>query len=442
MYIRIPYKLNPYPHQLEALKAINRGLNVDACVHRRAGKDTFCIQAWLLRGLQRIGTHIYLFPLQKQAREVIWHGMDHKGMPFINYIPEPLIDSKNESRMVIRLINGSRLVLAGSNNFNSHMGTNPVTIINSEYSLHNPLARQYMNPILIQNGGLEINQYTARGMNHAYETREQVKDNPNYFCQLLDVEHTFTHDGSRIITDEMLNQARSMGMSEETIKQEFYCDFQVGNVGAFFTREIALMHSENRIMTNLPADPRIPLHTAWDLGWSDATAIWFFQIVGKYVNIVNYFQDSERPMKYFMEYCESYRQSVGCDWATHWGPHDIDQKHQGWEVVESRLTAARREGFNFGVTPKVNFADGIEQLRYVMQFMRFDKNKCSLGLRAIREYARKFDEVKKVYSDKPQEGWYLHAVDSLRYLAVNYMRFFNVPTAQSSYSIDYGSIDF
>lgn len=404
-------------------------------VHRRGGKDTFCMQAWLLRGLQRVGTHIYLFPLQKQAREVIWLGMDFNGMSFMDYIPAPLIESKNEARMTVQLINGSRLVLAGSNNFNSHMGTNPVTIINSEYSLHNPLARQYMNPILIQNGGIEILQYTPRGMNHGYETLEQVKDDLDYFVQVLDVEHTFKHDGTRVVTQEMIARARRMGMSEETIRQEFYCDFQVGNVGAYFTREIALMSNENRIMANVPIDSSLPLHSAWDLGHSDATAIWFFQVVGQYIHLVNYFQESDRPMKYFIDYAESFRRGTGCRWGGFYGPHDIDQHHQGWEVTESRLMSARKAGYMFSVTPKVNFADGIEQTRFVLDKVRIDRTKCHLGLRALREYARKFDEANNKYSDKPQEGWYLHAVDALRYLSVNYMRFFLTPDAPRSYQV-------
>jgi len=399
-------------------------------IHRRGGKDTACMAVWLLRALRRIGTHIYLFPLQKQAREVIWLGMDFNGMPFLNYIPQPLIASKNEARMTIDLINGSRLVLAGSNNFNSHMGTNPVTIINSEYSLHNPLARQYMNPILIQNGGIEILQYTPRGMNHGYETLEQVKDNPDYFVQVLDVEHTFKHDGSPVVTPLMIQRARDMGMSEETIRQEFWCDFNVGNVGAYFTREIAAMNAENRILTNLPCDTSLPIHTAWDLGWSDATAVWFFQVVGKHVHLLHYFQESERPMKYFLDYAESYRQSKGCKFGSHFGPHDIDQQHQGWEVVESRLMSARKAGYIFAVTPKINFADGIEQLRFVLGLVRADKTQCALGLRALREYCRKHDEAKGTYSDKPQDGWYLHGVDALRYLAVNYMRFFLTPPSE------------
>jgi hypothetical protein len=219
------------------------GKNTCTVIHRRAGKDTISLQSWLLRGLTRIGTHIYLFPLLKQAREVIWHGMDFNGFPFLSYIPEYLIEKKNEARMEITLFNGSRLVLAGSNNFNSHMGSNPVTIIYSEFSLHNPLAREYMNPILIQNGGIEILQFTPRGKNHGFEVFESVRDNPNYLVQHLGVDKTTDNDGNPLITKEQLEEAKRSGMSDEMIRQEFYCDFEVGNLGSYFTRELSYPRS-------------------------------------------------------------------------------------------------------------------------------------------------------------------------------------------------------
>ena len=130
--------------QLRMFKAMQSGKNICAIIHRRAGKDIGCLEMWTLRGLQRVGTHVYLFPLYAQARSVIWNGMDFHGRPFLSAIPEALVMRKNEARMEITLFNGSRLILAGSNNYDSLMGTNPVTLIYSEFALHNPMARQYL----------------------------------------------------------------------------------------------------------------------------------------------------------------------------------------------------------------------------------------------------------------------------------------------------------
>jgi phage terminase large subunit len=433
VYIRIPYELSPYHYQIDFLKAVKEGKNICSVIHRRAGKDTICLQAWLLRGLSRIGTHIYLFPLQKQARDVIWNGMDFNGKPFISYIPECLISSKNTARMEINLFNGSRLVLAGSNNFNSHMGSNPVTIIYSEYSLHNPLARQYMNPIIVQNGGVEIVQFTPRGKNHAFEMFEVIRENPKYFTQHLSVEQTFNHTGQRVITEEQVKQAKLLGMSDEMIRQEFYVDFDVGNLGAYFTREISDMEREGRI-TNLVCNPNLPLHTVWDLGGTDATAGWLFQVEGKFINLLHILHDTGRSLKYYLDKAEQIRISLGCQWGNHFMPHDVKHEHQGWELVESRLMAARKHGWFFQVTPKINFEDGIESLRYIFPKLRIDKNNCQIGLRALREYQREYDELKACYKPKPLDNWATHIVDATRYLGVNYRRLFDIPHPPQTYT--------
>ena len=371
-------------------KAMVEDKNVCAVIHRRAGKDIFSIEAWLLRGLKRVGTHVYLFPLHKQARSVIWQGLDYDGKPFMDAIPSALIAKKNEARMEIDLFNGSKLILAGSNNYNGLMGSNPVTIIYSEFSLHNPLARQYLNPILVQNKGKEILQFTPRGMNHAFEAYNQVRELPDYHVEHLSVDQTFKSDGiTPIITKEDIKRAKDLGMSDELIRQEFYVDFEVGNLGAYFTREMGDMVREGRICL-LPPDPRLKLHSIWDLGGTDATAGLLFQVTGKYIHVIYLLHDTGHGFKHYLDEAEKVRQKFNCQWGNHFGPHDIDQKHQGWEHTESRLMQARRYGWHFQRVPKVSFEDGIEAIRYLFPRLRIDKLNCDLAIRALREYQRVF----------------------------------------------------
>ena len=408
------------------------GKNICCVIHRRAGKDIFCVEAWLLRALTRIGTHVYLLPMATQAYSVIWKGMDFSGRPFLSSIPECLIKRKNEARMEIELINGSRMVLGGSNNVDALMGTNPVTIIYSEFSLHNPISRQYLNPILIQNGGTEIFQFTPRGQNHAYELMEIVRDNPKYFVQHMGVDDTKDWDGSRIITQEQIDDAKRMGMSEEMIQQEFYCNFEVGNVGAYFTVEINHMTTDGRITTLRP-NPHLPIHTCWDLGGTDATAGWLFQLEGGFINLLHIIHSNNKPLKWYFEQAEMIRQKIGAPWGNHYGPHDIKNKHQNWETAESRLMKAREAGYNFQVTPKLSVHDGIEAIRYIFPKIRIDKTNCTIGLRAMREYQRIFDTGKGAYKKEPLENWAVHIVDALRYLAVNYRRLHDIPQAPIRY---------
>ena len=408
--------------------------NVCAVIHRRAGKDIFSLQAWLLRGLRRIGTHVYLFPLHKQARSVIWQGLDFDGKPFMDAIPNALVAKKNEARMEIDLFNGSKLVLAGSNNYDGLMGTNPVTIIYSEFSLHNPLARQYLNPILVQNKGKEILQYTPRGMNHGFEVYQQVKDLLDYHIEHLSVEQTFKHDGvTPIISPQDIQRAKDLGMSEELIRQEFYVDFEVGNLGAYYTREMGDMEREARL-TIIGPDRRLKLHSIWDLGGTDATAGLLFQVTGKYIHILYLLHDTGKGLKHYLEEAERVRQSMGLEWGHHFGPHDIDQKHQGWEHAESRLMQARKHGWHFQMVPKVSLEDGIEAVRFMFPRLRIDKSNCSLLIRALREYQRHYDDLKARFDPKPLDNWAIHIADAVRYLGVQYKRLYAIPQEPATYS--------
>jgi len=435
MYIPIPYKMMPRHYQRDMLQAIKNNLNILSVIHRRAGKDVGCMQALLLRALMRVGTHAYLLPLQLQARQVIWKGMDFDGRPFLDAIPDILVTKVNEARMEIELLNGSRLVFGGSNNFNALMGTNPVTIIYSEFSLHNPLARQYLNPILVQNGGIEILQFTPRGKNHGFEALESVRENPKYLIQHLSVEQTFLDNGDRVISEQQIDDARKRGMSDEMIRQEFYVDFDVGNLGAYFTREISDMEREGRI-TVIPPNPNLPLHSSWDLGGTDATAGWLFQVDGRYINLLAVIHDTGHGLKYYLELAEKMRQSMGLQWGQHFMPHDVKQGHQGWESTESRIMIARRHGWHFQVTPKVNFEDGIESMRYVFPKLRINHHQCQIGVRALREYQREYDEVKACYKPKPLDNWSTHIVDALRYLSVNFRRLYDIPLPVKSYAYE------
>jgi len=436
MYVPIPAgNIRLYPYQKKIFKEVSQGRNALIVLHRRAGKDVTCVQLWLLRAIQRVGTHIYLFPLVRQAREVIWQGLMFDGTPFLGIIPKELIAKKNEARMEITLINGSRMVLGGSNLFDAWMGSNPCTIIYSEFALHNPQARQYLNPILVQNKGVEIIQSTPRGLNHLYELLQVVQDNDNYITSVLTVEHTKDNEGNRIITDKMIEQARQMGMSEEKIRQEFYCDFFVGNMGSYFTSQMTDMKNEGRLL-RIPVHKNLPLHTAWDLGGTDSTACWIFQVDGQHINLLQLIVEHGQGLKYYLDKAEEIRKSYGCAWGQHFMPHDVKQKHQGWEQAESRLMQARKAGWFFTVTPKVDIEDGIEAMRFILPKTRINMPDCDLGARALREYQREYDDANACYRQKPLHNWASDIVDAFRYLALNHKRLYQAPMPMTTYEYD------
>ena len=149
------------------------GKRAVAVWHRRAGKDITALHRTMLQMLHRVGTYWHMLPLQNQARKVIWDGIvDGPDGPIklIDWaFPQELRTATLAQEMKIRFANGSEWQLCGSDNYNALVGSNPVGIVMSEYSVSKPEAWEYIRPILAENGGWALFIYTPRGLNHGHD---------------------------------------------------------------------------------------------------------------------------------------------------------------------------------------------------------------------------------------------------------------------------------
>jgi len=222
--ITIPYDYKPRPYQKDLFKALDSGFKRAVTVwHRRAGKDKSMFNLLIKKALERRGVYYYLFPEFAQARRVIWDGVDGSGFKFMDHIPEIIIQRKNSTDMKVELVNGSIIQLIGTDKFDKVRGSNPVGCVFSEFAFHNPKAYNLIRPILAENGGWSIFNSTPNGKNHFYEMYKNAVKNQKWFTQFLTVDDTFDWEGNPIITQESIQEERESGMSEDMIKQEFYC---------------------------------------------------------------------------------------------------------------------------------------------------------------------------------------------------------------------------
>jgi phage terminase large subunit len=307
--------------------------------------------------------------------------------------------------MKIEIVNGSMFQVIGTDNIDSIVGTNPIGCIFSEYSLQNPKAWDFVRPILSENGGWAVFNYTPRGKNHGYELYEMAKSNPSWFCEVLTV------DDTHAITLEAINEERLSGMDEDLIQQEFYCSFNAAIQGSYYSKQLSLLEEMNRV-TEVAYESNVPVHTFWDLGIGDAMSIWFVQFVGREVHIIDFYEAEGEGFPYYVKVL----QEKGYIYGTHNAPHDIAVKELGTGV--SRLETAEKLGIKFKIVKNISIDDGINAVRTLLPRCWFDKEKTKQGWNALVNYHKEYDENRKQYKNTPYHDWSSHAADAFRYLAV------------------------
>lgn len=220
--IRLPNDWDPRPYQLPVLSYFDSGGDRACTVwHRRAGKDVTALNYTAKSSFHRVGTYWHLLPEQRQARKVIWNGIDRQGRKILDQAFPPEIRArKREDEMLIELINGSIWQLAGADNYDSLVGANVVGVVFSEWSLTNPAAWDFIRPILTENGGWAWFIYTPRGKNHGYRTLQRALKSDRWFAEVL------TADDTDAISADAIENERADGMSDAMVKQEFYCSFE------------------------------------------------------------------------------------------------------------------------------------------------------------------------------------------------------------------------
>lgn len=414
--ITLPYKFIPRPYQLDMwmyMQGQEEGKRACLVWHRRAGKDLTAIHLCAVKAFQRVGTYWHLLPTYKQGRNIVWNGMTRDGTRFIDAFPKELVEDMNSTEMRVKLVNGSIYQIVGSDNFDSLMGTNPVGVVFSEYSLQDPLAWDYIRPILAENGGWAVFIYTARGHNHGYTLRNMAKKNPQWFFSELTIADT------KAVPLTIIDEERASGMPEELIQQEYFCSFEAPLVGSYFGSQMIALAKTGQI-TKVPYEPSLLVNTYWDLGVRDATSIWFVQEHGQENRFIDYYEETGEGLPHYASILEK----KGYNYGRHYGPHDIQIKELG--TGQTRIETARKLGIRFIPISSYTDEDGIDAARRVLPTCWFDEEKCQRGIEALRSFRKEVISEKRwhskdepVYSDRPLHDWASHGASAFRTFAMS-----------------------
>jgi hypothetical protein len=249
-----------------------------------------------------------------------------------------------------------------------------------------------------------------------------------------------------------LEQKRWYALIEQTqgedMKREYPSTpreaFEQAIEGAYYANQFAAIYKDGRIcdfsangMVNNDAE----VHTAWDIGIGDSTAIWFYRLVGEDVQVIHYYENSGESMGHYIKYVHDIGDRNKWSYGQHWGPHDINNREFASKGKTRKELAKEGVEYNgktyalkFDVVPKLGVMDGIEQARLILAKCVFDEKETEQGVKCLEHYRKEWNEKLGTWRDQPLHDWSSHGADAFRYLSVVVSRRINKPLGRITFA--------
>jgi len=374
--------------------------------HRRFGKTVGCLNDLIRAALTNprkfpVPRYSYIAPTYTQAKDVAWAYLKFYSAPI------PGIEAR-ESDLTVIYPNGAIVKLYGADNYERMRGLYNDGVVIDEPAQIDPRAwPEVISPTLSDYRGWATFIGTPQGRDWFYHIDRQKSGDlaDGWFRRIWKASET------GIVSPDELEFQRSI-KSEEQFAQEYECSFEAAVVGAYYGKLMQAADADKRI-TGVPYEPTTPVYTAWDLGIRDATAIWFAQVVGREIRIIDYYESSGADLGHYVKALGE-RNYL---YADHIVPHDAQAKELG--TGKSRLEVLESLGLkNITVAAMHRVEDGINAVRTIIPRCWFDQTKCARGIDALKLYRAEFDDKLMALKPRPVHDWTSHAADAFRYLAM------------------------
>ena len=182
--------------------------------------------------------------------------------------------------------------------------------------------------------------------------------------------------------------------------------------GAIFAKEMQQAEFEQRI-TRVPYDPVKPVLAVFDIGWADATAVWFVQFIGMETRLIRYYETTQTTISQIL----AKMQTFGYVYDTLYLPHDAQNKTlaANGRSIEEIVRAA---GYNVRIIERTPIADSINAARTIFPKCYFDRENTHEGLQCLRHYRYDVNPDTGNFSQKPLHDNYSHGADAFRYIGL------------------------
>jgi hypothetical protein len=371
--------------------------------HRRAGKTVARINKLIRKGVEctlpqpRYG---YIAPYFVQAKDIAWQYLKHYSAPLMLAAGG---GKRNEAELSITLPhNGAVVRLYGADNIDRMRGLyfDGLCVDEAQDIAPSALTSVLLPALADRKGWLDLSGTPKGWGNLLGKSYKAAQADPEWSVQLLRASETGILDDG-----ELALMRRNMPANE--YDAEFECSFDAAVTGAYYAPALTQAQTDGRI-AGVPYDRAAKVHTWWDLGVADSTVIWFVQLVGREIRVIDYYEANGKGLDHYAKVL----QDRGYLYGQHIAPHDIAVREFG--SGRSRIETAQALGIKFDTAPNLPVKDGIDATRMVLGRCWFDAQRCATGLDALRQYREHYDDKRGV-SRGPLHNFASHAADAFRY---------------------------
>ena len=378
-----------------------------ACIvaHRAAGKTMACIhdlQRGALRHANSGARFAYLAPFRSQAKQVAWDYLRAAAAPLAQ-----LGTTAYESELRIDYPHcGGGVRLFGADNPDALRGLHLDGAVLDEPADMDPRTYpEIILPALAAKRGWVVFIGTPKGKNEFHKVYQQSKAEGDWYSLTLKASET------HLISAEDLATARRQ-MTPEQYEQEYECSFDAAVMGTYYGKLMTTAEAEKRICV-VPYDPAALVWTAWDIGIGDKTAIWWCQVIGRQVCILDYYEAAGADAAHYA----SVVRNKPYEYAGHFLPHDAEAREPGSGKSYTDYLGDL-DIKPISIVPRLSPEHRINAARMLLPRCWFDANKCKIGLECLRMHRSEYDEKRKVFKNTPLHDWTSDGADAFGYLAL------------------------
>ncbi|MEF8758308.1 MAG: terminase family protein [Candidatus Accumulibacter sp. UW25] len=377
--------------------------------HRRAGKTVAVVNDLVIRAMRSTKKRYfggYIGPYYNQAKQTAWTYLKDivKDIPGIKV---------HESETSITLPNGSKIRVFGIDNADALRGLYFDNVVADEFGMWPGRAwSEVVRSTIADRQGCVTFLGTPKGKNRFFEMVERAKANPTSYY------YTEVKASTSGIIPESELIALKEELDENEYSQEFECSFEAALRGSYYGKHIESIERNNQI-GDFPAVLSKPVYLAMDIGYRDASAIWWWQYIDGRIRVIDYWEGTSYDAEEIVDMLElrPYRME------RIYLPHDA--MHKTFQSKKSVMDIFRNA--NLPVHPVPNpdagrgLLHGVSAVRKVLRTwpIDIDRVRCSRGLECIKNYSRRYDPDKKTFAESPLHDQYSHGADGFRYACLS-----------------------